>query len=108
MAKRKKRKKIFGSKERPRLSVYRSLKNIHAQVIDDEQGKTLVSASSLGLKKTIKSGGNVAAAREVGKLLVSKALAKGIKKVVFDRGVFQFHGRVKALAEAAREGGLVF
>lgn len=107
MAKRRKKKIIFGAKERPRLSVFRSLKNIHAQIIDDEIGKTLVSASSLDLKK-VKYGGNISAAKEVGKLLAEKTLAKGIKKVVFDRGTSRYHGRVKALSEAAREGGLQF
>lgn len=105
MAKRKRRKRIFGVKEKPRLSVFRSLKNIYAQIIDDLEGKTLVSASSLGSKKY---GGNVAAAKQVGKDLVEKARAKGIKSVVFDRGRARYHGRVKALSEAVREGGLVF
>jgi len=108
MAKRKmrvKKRKIVGSPERPRLSVFRGLKNIHAQIIDDFEGKTLVAASSLSLKKY---GGNIAAAKEVGKAIAEKAVAKKIKKVVFDRGPFQYHGRVKALADAAREGGLEF
>ncbi len=107
MAKRRKKKRIFGTKERPRLSVFRSLKNIHAQIIDDEEGRTLVSASSLHLQK-VKYGGNITAAKQVGKLLVEKALAKGIKKVIFDRGTARYHGRVKALSEVAREGGLLF
>lgn len=98
------KKKIFGVEERPRLSVFRSIKHIHAQVIDDGSGKTLASASSLKLKK----GGNVAAAKEVGKAVAKAAIAKGIKKVVFDRGTSRYHGRIKALADAAREGGLVF
>jgi large subunit ribosomal protein L18 len=100
-----KRRKIVGSKERPRLSVFRGLKNIHAQIIDDFEGKTLVSASSLALKKY---GGNIAAAKEVGHAIAEKAIAKKVKKVVFDRGRSQYHGRVKALADAAREGGLEF
>lgn len=106
MVRGKKRKKIHGVKEKPRLSVFRSLRNIHAQVIDDVQGRTLVAASSLSLKK--KYGGNIAAAKEVGSLIAEKAQAKGIKQVVFDRGTARYHGRVKALADAAREGGLLF
>ena len=100
------REKLSGSVERPRLNVYRSLNHIYAQVIDDQSGKTLVSASSLGLK--LKSGGNVAAARETGKAVAERATEKGIKRVVFDRGGFLYHGRVKALADAAREAGLEF
>ncbi len=99
-----KKNKYFGTKEHPRLSVFRSLKNIHAQIIDDTEGKTLVSASSLG----IKWGGNAKAAKQVGKILAEKAIAKGIKKVVFDRGQARFQGRVRALGEAVREGGLLF
>ena len=95
------RQKLSGSGERPRLNVYRSLNHIYAQVIDDQKGETLVSASTLELK--VKTGGNVAAAKEIG-----KAVAKGIKKVVFDRGGFLYHGRIKALADAAREAGLEF
>lgn len=101
------KKKIFGTAERPRLSVFRSLKNIIAQVIDDAAGTTLAAASSVE-KGAVKKGGNVAAAKVVGKLIAQKALAKGLKKVVFDRGKALYHGRVKALAEAAREGGLEF
>ena len=100
----KKKRKIIGSKERPRLSVFRSLNNIHAQIIDDMESKTMVSESSLKLDK----GGNISAAKEVGRLLSKKAVEKGIKTVVFDRGKVRYHGRVKALAEAAREGGLIF
>lgn len=100
----KRKKKIFGVAECPRLSVFRSLNHIYTQLIDDSQGRTLVSASTLGMK----NGGNIQAAREVGKKLAEKASAKGIKRVVFDRGGFLFHGRVKALASAAREGGLLF
>ena len=100
------REKLSGSVERPRLNVYRSLNHIYAQVIDDQTGKTLVSASSLGMK--LKSGGNVAAAKEIGKTVAERAVEKGIKRVVFDRGGFLYHGRVKALADAAREAGLQF
>ena len=100
------RAKITGTAERPRLSVFRSLTNIYAQVIDDQKGETLASASSLVLK--LKAGGNVAAAKEVGKAVAEAAQAKGIKKVVFDRGGFLYHGRIKALADAAREAGLDF
>lgn len=98
------RKKVIGTKERPRLMVYRSLKNIHAQIIDDSVGKTLMASSSLKMKW----GGNIAAAREVGKVIAKLAKDKGLTKVVFDRGTARFHGRVKALADAAREGGLLF
>jgi large subunit ribosomal protein L18 len=100
------RAKIAGTAERPRLNVYRSLNHIYAQVIDDAQGVTLVSASTMTLK--VKSGGNVAAAREVGKTVAELAVAKGVKKVVFDRGGYLYHGRIKALADAAREAGLEF
>ncbi len=95
---------------RPRLSVFRSEKNIHAQVIDDAQGHTLAAASSLdkGLKAALKTGADKAAASAVGKLLAERALAAGVTQVVFDRGSYLYHGRVKALADAAREGGLDF
>ena len=95
---------------RPRLSVFRSGLNISAQVIDDHEGKTLAAASSLDkqLKSELKTGANIAAAKAVGKLLAERAVAAGVKEVVFDRGSYLFHGRVKALAEAAREGGLSF
>lgn len=99
------KRKIIGNKERPRLSVFRSSNNIHAQVIDDLAGKTLASASSLKMKK---GSGNVDGAKAVGKELAKNAVAKGIKKVVFDRGKFKYHGRIKALADSAREGGLDF
>jgi len=102
------RKKVFGTAERPRLNVYRSLKHIYAQIIDDEAGKTLVAASSLDKELRNMYGGNKEAAREVGKLVAKKALEKGIKKVVFDRGGYLYHGRVKELADGAREGGLDF
>ena len=100
------REKLSGTSERPRLNVYRSLNHIYAQVIDDQKGETIVSASTLGMKA--KTGGNVAAAKEIGKTIAEKAVAKGIKKVVFDRGGFLYHGRIKALADAAREAGLEF
>jgi large subunit ribosomal protein L18 len=95
---------------RPRLSVFRSGKNIYAQVIDDAQGKTLAAASSLDadLKKKLKTGADKAAASEVGKLVAERAKAAGIKQVVFDRGGCVYHGRVQAVAEAAREAGLEF
>lgn len=95
---------------RPRLSVFRSSKQIYAQIIDDENGVTLVSASSLEKdnRSSLKTGANAEAARVIGKLLAERAVAKGVKDVVFDRGAYLYHGRVKALAEAAREGGLQF
>jgi large subunit ribosomal protein L18 len=104
------RKHIRGDQERPRLSIYRSLAHIYAQVIDDDQGRTLCAVSSLDptLRKDVGYGGNVKAAQAVGMRLAQLALEKGIKKVVFDRGHAPFHGRVKALAEAARKGGLQF
>jgi len=104
------RKKVKGTPERPRLNVFRSLKHIYAQIIDDTTGNTLVAASTLdgALKGKIAYGGNKEAAREVGKLIAQKAIDKGIKKVVFDRGGYIFHGRVKELADAAREAGLEF
>lgn len=101
------RNRVEGSATRPRLNVFRSLKHIYAQVIDDEQGKTLVAASSLE-KDFQGSGGNIAAAKAVGEAIAKKALAKGISEVVFDRGGYIYHGRVAALAQAAREGGLKF
>ncbi len=98
------------AKDRPRLSVFRSNLHIYVQVIDDRAGKTLASASSLDkdLKSKMKSGGNRSAAEEVGKLIAQRATSAGIKQVVFDRGPYLFHGRIKALADAAREGGLSF
>ena len=98
------RRKLAGTAARPRLNVYRSLGHIYAQVIDDQNGVTLVEASSIKLK----TGGNVAAAKEIGKAVAEKAVGKGIKKVVFDRGGYLYHGRIKALADAARETGLEF
>jgi large subunit ribosomal protein L18 len=100
------RRKLSGTGARPRLNVYRSLGHIYAQVVDDQKGQTLVSASTLSLK--LKTGGNVAAAKEIGKAVAEKAVEKGIKKVVFDRGGYLYHGRIKALADAAREAGLEF
>ena len=96
------------AKGRPRLSVFRSSKNIYAQVIDDKEGKTIASASSLDkdLRKSLPKGCDVKAAESVGKLIAERALKAGIKHVVFDRGGYLYHGRVKALADAAREGGL--
>jgi large subunit ribosomal protein L18 len=104
------REKVFGTSRRLRLSVYRSLNHIYAQIIDDLKGYTLVSASSLDkeFKGNESHKGNIKAARQVGELIAKRALEKGIKKVVFDRGGYLYHGRVKALAEAAREAGLEF
>jgi len=104
------RKKIAGTSERPRLCVHRSTRHIRAQVIDDNIARTLVSASSLDkeVRKLIKGGGNIAASKVVGKMIAERARAKGVEKVVFDRGGYQYHGRVQALAEAAREAGLKF
>ena len=100
------REKLSGTTERPRLNVYRSLNHIYAQVIDDQKRETLASASTLALK--LKTGGNVSAAKEIGKAIAERAREKGIKQVVFDRGGFLYHGRIRALAEAAREAGLEF
>jgi large subunit ribosomal protein L18 len=103
------REKMSGTAERPRLNVYRSLNHIYTQLIDDQNGVTLASASSKAKKGEDKRyGGNVSAATEVGKLIAERAKEKGIKKVVFDRGGYLYHGRVKALADAAREAGLEF
>ncbi|HAA25416.1 MAG TPA: 50S ribosomal protein L18 [Ruminiclostridium sp.] len=104
------RKKITGTPERPRLCVFRSLKHIYAQIIDDISGTTLVAASTLdeALKEKAGSTGNKSAAREVGKLIGTKAIEKGIKQVVFDRGGYLYHGRVRELADGAREAGLEF
>ena len=99
------RKLVSGTSECPRLSVFRSGKHIYAQVVDDLTGKTLLAASSIQLKK---AGGNVSAATEVGKTVAEQATAAGIKEVAFDRNGFRYHGRIKALADAAREGGLKF
>lgn len=104
------RKKVSGTAERPRLSVRRSLNHIYAQIIDDTKGHTIVSASTLDKEFKDEKGhrGNVAMARKVGQLLASKALRAGIKNIVFDRGGYKYHGCIRALAEAAREGGLEF
>ena len=107
------RKKILGTAERPRLNVYRSTNHIYVQVIDDAKGVTLVSAASVEKGKGLKgekrpTGGNVGSAKEVGKLIAERAKEKGIQQVVFDRGGYLYHGRVKALADAARAAGLQF
>jgi large subunit ribosomal protein L18 len=104
------RKTLSGTPVRPRLAVFRSNKHMYAQIIDDAKGTTLVAASTLDVdgKKDLKSGGNVAAAKAVGKLIAERAKAKGIAAVLFDRGGYIYHGRVKALADAAREAGLKF
>ncbi len=105
------RKKMQGSDERPRLNVYRSLNHIYAQVIDDSKGVTIASASTASGKKEDRkkrTGGNVASAKEIGKLIAQRAQEKGVKQVVFDRGGYLYHGRIKALADAAREAGLEF
>lgn len=102
------RSRVKGSEERPRLAIFRSLKHIYAQIIDDRAGRTIVSASSAEKSSPIKGGGNLAGAKEIGKLVAERAQAQGVKQVVFDRGGFLYHGRIKALAEAAREAGLEF
>ena len=104
------RTRVTGTPERPRLCVYRSLGHIYAQIIDDRNGRTLVSASSVDKesKKNLKGGGNIASAKAVGKFIADRAKAAGVAKVVFDRGGYKYHGRVKALADAAREAGLQF
>jgi large subunit ribosomal protein L18 len=101
------RRRVAGTAERPRLAVYRSIAHIYAQVIDDRSGRTLVSASSND-KGASANGGNVAGAREIGRLIAERAKEKGLTKVVFDRGGYLYHGRIKALADAAREAGLEF
>jgi large subunit ribosomal protein L18 len=100
------RRRVKGTEQRPRLAVFRSVKHIYAQVIDDAKGHTVVAASSN--EKSGGNGGNVAGAKAIGKLVAERAQDKGIKAVVFDRGGYQYHGRVKALAEAARQAGLEF
>ena len=104
------RMRVTGTPERPRLNVYRSVGHIYAQVIDDRSGRTLISASSVDkeTKKGLKGGGNIASAKAVGKIVADRAKAAGVTKVVFDRGGYKYHGRVKALADAAREAGLQF
>src|SRR5579859_219450 len=101
------RNRLSGSAERPRLNVYRSLNHIYAQVIDDVSGTTIAAASTVqGKKGSKRTGGNVASAKEIGKLIAERTQEKGVKKVVFDRGGYLYHGRIKALADAAREAGL--
>jgi len=104
------RQRVFGTPERPRLNVFRSTAHIYAQIIDDTTGRTLVSASSMDkeLKGTLKTGANLVAATAVGKLVADRALKTHIAAVVFDRGGYRYHGRVRALAEASREKGLKF
>lgn len=104
------RRKVFGTTERPRLSVYRSLKHIYCQIINDFDGKTLaaVSTQSRDIRSQIEYGGNVKAAEIVGKKIAEEALSKGISKVVFDKGGYKYHGRIKALAESARKHNLSF
>jgi large subunit ribosomal protein L18 len=102
------RAKLAGTAERPRLNVFRSNKHIYAQLIDDTKGVTLVSASTLDKEFNLESTGNIEAAQKVGELIAKRALEKGYKAVVFDRGGYLYHGRVKALADAARENGLEF
>jgi large subunit ribosomal protein L18 len=101
------RARVSGSAERPRLAVYRSLKHIYAQIIDDRAGRTLVAASSNDKDSKV-SGGNLAGAKDIGRAIGERAKEKGITRVVFDRGGYLYHGRVKALADAAREAGLEF
>jgi large subunit ribosomal protein L18 len=103
------RHELSGKSERPRLCIFRSLKHTYAQIVDDLAGRTLAAASTLSMDgKKLDQGGNVAAAKRVGKAIAEKALTQGIQSVVFDRGGYLYHGRVKALAEAAREAGLKF
>lgn len=102
------RKRVKGTAERPRLAIFRSLKHIYAQVIDDRSGRTLAAASSAEKNDVVTDGGNVAGAKEVGRLVAERAKEAGVNMVVFDRGGFLYHGRVKALADAAREAGLEF
>src|SRR5215210_8710315 len=100
------RKKVRGTSERPRLAVFRSLNHIYAQVIDDDNGKTLAAASTTEKALGVKSGGNIEAAQTVGKTIAERALSAGVESVVFDRGGYVYHGRVKALLDATREAGL--
>jgi len=104
------RQRVRGTAARPRFSVFRSLKHIYAQLIDDEAGRTLITVGSRSpeFREKLKTGGNATAAKLVGELVAQKAKAQGVQRVVFDRGGYQFHGRVKALAEAARTAGLIF
>ena len=100
------RRKVKGSSERPRLAIYRSLNHISAQVVDDQLGKTIVSASTTEKDLRGSTGGNIEAAQRIGKTIAERALAKGVESVVFDRGGYLYHGRIKALTDAAREAGL--
>lgn len=102
------RKRLRGTPERPRLAVFRSLQHIYAQVIDDSTGRTIAAASSNEKEPAAPSGGNVEGAKAIGKLVAERAISKGVKSVVYDRGGYIYHGRVKALADAAREAGLEF
>ena len=102
------KKKVYGTTDRPRLNVFKSLKHIYAQIIDDSAGGTIVSASSVDKKLKLEAGSNIEAAKKVGALVAKRAADKGIKKVVFDRGGYIYHGRIKALADATREKGLEF
>jgi large subunit ribosomal protein L18 len=102
------RERVRGEQDRPRLAVFRSVKHIYAQVIDDRRGHTLASASSVEKTAGVSAGGNIEGARRIGKLVAERAKEKGITQVVFDRGGYLYHGRVKALADAAREAGLEF
>ena len=102
------RRRVVGTTVRPRLNVFRSSKHIYAQIINDETGKTLVSASSLDKEAGLEKGTDIAAAKKVGELVAKRAIEQGLKEVVFDRGGYLYHGRVKALADAAREAGLTF
>lgn len=102
------RKRVIGGPDRPRLSVFKSLSHIYAQVIDDLDGRTIVSASTRDKGLGLANGGNMDAAKAVGKALAERAKAAGVERVVFDRGGFRYHGRIRALADAAREGGLEF
>lgn len=102
------RKRVIGTPERPRLAVYRSLNHMYVQIIDDLDGRTIAAASTRDKGVSLEKGGNASAAAQVGKLIAERARAAGVEAVTFDRGGFRFHGRVKALADAAREGGLKF
>ncbi|TCP24178.1 LSU ribosomal protein L18P [Scopulibacillus darangshiensis] len=102
------RRRVVGTAERPRLNVFRSSKHIYAQLIDDVKGETLVSSSTVDKELSLEKGANVDAAKKVGELVAKRALDKGLETIVFDRGGYLYHGRVKALAEGAREAGLKF
>ncbi|WP_066189251.1 MULTISPECIES: 50S ribosomal protein L18 [Gracilibacillus] len=102
------RKNLFGTQERPRLNVFRSNKHIYAQIIDDVNNVTLVSASTVDTELSLEATGNVEAAKQVGELIAKRAIDKGLTNVIFDRGGYLYHGRVKSLADAAREAGLEF